>query len=152
MSKRDTLLWSTMALQKTIRLVFMPVYLSCPELTFVFFPTFTFLLSYSTPLLLFVTPPTPLDPAASCYVHRSSCYESSWRSPVLGGTSLSCFCVSSSACHCTTSSRSTPPRAAGSTARWAAWYPWTICVTGRFGLMNRPCCRRCKASRLWESL
>lgn len=50
MSKRDTLLWSTMVLQKTIRLVFMPVYLSCPELTFVFFPTFIFaLIFHSSP-------------------------------------------------------------------------------------------------------
>lgn len=64
-----------------------------------------------------VTPPMRSDPAASGCVRQSSCCEPSWHSPAPGGISPSCSCASSSACHCTTSSRSTLLRAAGWTGR-----------------------------------
>lgn len=118
-----------------------------------------FFLWFSTARSPSVTLPMRWDPLASGSVRRSSCCEPSWRCPAPGGISPACSCVSSSACRCTTSSRSTPPHVAGSTAQSAAWYPWTTCVTGRFDLMSRSCCKRCKASRpcsllkpgLWRS-
>lgn len=117
-------------------------------------PFFFFHLSFFSPLARFlsITPPICWDPSASGYVRQSSCYVPSWRSPALGGISPACSCVSSSACRCTTFSRSTPPHAAGLTAQSAAWYPWTMYAIGRFGLTSRPCCKSYKASRPWSLL
>lgn len=93
------------------------------------------------------TPPTGSHPSASGSAHRGSCCGPSWRCPAPAGTSPSCSCASSSACHCTTSSHSTLPRAAGWTVRSAAWCPWTTCATGRWCRTSPPWCRSCRASR-----